>query len=196
MSQWPNKLLASLDRDDYQRVSRALHTLRLRSGSALPHCGLTRVYFPGPAVCSILSSPATGVPIEVATIGNEGVVGSPSVGAPMPSPHQYLQIGDGAVQYMALPVFQAMCDNSKLGAAVAQYCGVFVRQVVQLASCNLLHPLPARCARWILMTHERLGHAQFPIPEQLLANIMGVPLASLEPVVQELVDGGTIKRDR
>ena len=75
MSQSANKLLAALPRRDYQRLKPLLRTLHLSAETGLPHCGQTRVYFPGTGLCSIINKMADGGGIEVACIGNEGVVG-------------------------------------------------------------------------------------------------------------------------
>ena len=75
MSQSANKLLAALPRRDYQRLRPLLRTLHVPAETGLPHCGQTRVYFPGTGLCSIINKMADGGSIEVACIGNEGVVG-------------------------------------------------------------------------------------------------------------------------
>ena len=76
MSQSDNKLLAALPRRDFQRLRPVLRTLYLSAEAGLPHCGRTRVYFPGTGLCSVINAMADGGGIEVACIGNEGVVGT------------------------------------------------------------------------------------------------------------------------
>ena len=105
--------------------------------------------------------------IEVASVGSEGIVGVPILGGQL-SAGPYLQVSHGTVQYMALNVFESFCHGSELGRAVDRFCGTFMKSVMQLIACNRLHPMEARCARWILWTHERLGRAQFELTQPFL----------------------------
>src|SRR5436190_3219971 len=101
MSQSDNKLLASLPASDYQRLRPLLRTLHVAAETGLPHCGQTRVYFPGTGLCSIINKMADGSAIEVACIGSEGAVGIPALSDD--SPHDrngFVQVADGTVQYL------------------------------------------------------------------------------------------------
>src|SRR5262245_42844910 len=108
MSRLANRLLASLSAKEYRRIAPRLQTLRLNSGGALPQCGRGRVYFPTSGVSSIQSRMADGTTIEVASVGREGVVGIPALGSQL-SAATYLHVSHGSIQYMALPVFEALC---------------------------------------------------------------------------------------
>ena len=73
----PNKLLAALPAADYRRILPSLTTVPLKFRQSLHKQGakIDTVYFPGGGVCSIVNSMSDGRTVEVATIGNEGVVG-------------------------------------------------------------------------------------------------------------------------
>ena len=78
-----------------------LRTLHVTAETALPHCGHTRVYFPGTGLCSIINKMADGGAIEVACIGNEGVVGLHSLADEPPHDRNgFVQVADGTVQYL------------------------------------------------------------------------------------------------
>jgi len=47
-------------------------------------------------------------------------------------------------------------------------------QVTQSAVCNQFHSVDARLARWLLMTHDRMGGDEFQVKQQFLSNMLGV----------------------
>jgi len=183
-----------LSAGEYQRIAPRLHTIRLSHGSTLPHCGVARVYFPGTGVSSILSRMADGTTIEVASVGSEGVVGLPALGSQF-SAGPYLHVSHGTLQYMALNVFEAFCARTELGRAVGQFCGVFTQSVMQLVACNRLHPMEARCARWILLTHERLQRANFELTQPFLAMAIGAKSGELADIMVRLAERQIVKHD-
>lgn len=73
----PNRLLAALPRDDYHRLLPHLKTVPIDVKQVLHKYGETvkDVYFPNTGVCSMTTVMANGSMVEVATIGNEGLVG-------------------------------------------------------------------------------------------------------------------------
>ncbi len=194
MSRSPNRLLASLSAGDYRRLAPRLHTIRLNHGSTLPHCGVARVYFPGTGVSSILSRMTDGTTIEVASVGNEGVVGLPALGSQF-SAGSYLHVSRGTLQYMALNVFETFCVETELGPAVGRFCGMFTQSVMQLVACNRLHPLEARCARWILLTHERLRRANFELTQAFLAIAIGAKSGELASIMDRFAERHIVKHD-
>jgi hypothetical protein len=72
-----NKLLARLPDDDYRRLDPLFESVKLPGKSVLhsPGAPLQRVYFPEGGVCSTTCMMADGDVVDVAIIGNEGVVG-------------------------------------------------------------------------------------------------------------------------
>src|SRR5690348_3480300 len=75
--QSPNRLLAALPTDEFQRLSAELTFTPLKSRQTLHKHGerLTEIYFPARSVCSITNSMEDGGVVEVATVGREGFVG-------------------------------------------------------------------------------------------------------------------------
>src|SRR5205823_4718733 len=72
-----NKLLARLPHEEYRRLQRSMDIVPLRYRQVLQTSTqrLTAVYFPADGVCSVVAKMKDGRMAEVATVGNEGMVG-------------------------------------------------------------------------------------------------------------------------
>ena len=195
--QSPNKLLASLPRRDYGRLQPHLRTVRLSNDALLPHCGETRVYFPGTGLCSIVNMMADGGFIEIASVGSEGVVGlSALTGETAPRRHRFFHVSDGTAQWMPLVLFEREAhQDGVLRELVDRYCRVFLESMIQAVACNRLHTLNERCARWLLTTHDRIGRAKFEMDHLTFARVLGVRPAEIESVVMHFEQLGLIKQD-
>lgn len=193
----PNKLLAALSPREYGKLLPILRTVRLASDAPLPHCGDIRVYFPGTGMCSMTSSMADGALIEIAAVGNEGLVGLPTLtGEISPRRHRFIQIADGTAQWMPLIVFEReLMRGGALRELVDRFSRVFLETMIQAAACNRLHNLTERCARWLLTTHDRVGRAKFELAPDTLARVLGVKPARLEPVIIRFERMDFIKQD-
>ena len=192
-----NKLLAALPRRDYQRLRPLLKTLHLAAEAGLPHCGQSRVYFPGTGLCSIINRMADGGGIEVACIGNEGVVGLQSLAGESPEDRNgFVQVADGSVQYMATRVFEReIARNVRFRGIVDRFCQSFLETVIQAVACNRLHAPEERCCRWLLSVHDRLGRARFELKIRFLARAMGVTSSKVAAILASLEKQGLIRHD-
>ncbi len=54
-----------------------------------------------------------------------------------------------------------------------RYFQAYVNMLGQLAACNRLHSISERCARWLLMTADRVGENEFPLTHGFLAVLLG-----------------------
>jgi hypothetical protein len=50
-----------------------------------------------------------------------------------------------------------------------RYLRAYVNMLGQLAACNKLHSIHARCARWLLMARDRIDGDDFPLTREFLA---------------------------
>jgi hypothetical protein len=201
MPQSANKLLAALTRRDYQRLRPLLRTLDLRAEMTLPHCGQTRVYFPGTSLCSIITQMSDGSGIEVACIGSEGVVGLNTLTGETPANRNgFVQVGNGTVEYLPVVLFEReLARNGRFREVVDQFCHTFLETVIQAVACNRLHSTHERCCKWLLNVHERIGRGRFELRARFLARAMGVKNSEIAGILsaleaQELIthDGDSI----
>jgi CRP-like cAMP-binding protein len=196
-----NRLLELLPPDDMARISNALDEVELELREPLCNSGepIENVYFPIGSVVSLLTrvEPTSGV--EVATVGNEGLVGiSLSWGAAALNPADFFQVQvPGRALRMGADLFK---DELALGGGVAsivhKYTQAFVSQICQQVACNALHSIEERCARWMLLTNDRVGGDKFPLTQEFLAQMLGVRRASVSAVAGVLQRANVIRYHR
>ena len=197
MPQSANKLLAALPRREYQRLQPLLRTLHLSAETGLPHCGQTRVYFPGTGLCSIINKMADGSGIEVACIGSEGIVGLNALAGESPAERNgSVQVADGTVEDMPAVFFEReRARSGHFREAVDRFCHSFLETVIQAVACNRLHTTDERCCRWLLSVHDRIGRGRFELKARFLARAMGVRNSEVSAILASLEEQGLVAYD-
>jgi CRP-like cAMP-binding protein len=83
-----------------------------------------------------------------------------------------------------------------LRAGLGLYMVAMFTLVSQSAACNRLHSLEERCARWILMTHDRVDADTFPLTQEFLSTMLGVRRPSVTVAAGMLQKAGFITYSR
>ena len=191
-----NKLLARLPAADYQRLSRHLETVPLPFKEVLHRGGeeVRRVYFPEGGVCSITHLMADGRMVEMATVGNEGLVGiTACFGGGIEPGEAIVQVPDGSACALDAAVFKAEMERrGALSDVVNRYVQAYMAFLAQSVACNALHSVEERLARWLLMSHDRMGHNDFPLTQEFLAIMLGVRRSSVTIAFGALSRAGLI----
>lgn len=122
--------------------------------------------------------------MEVATIGNEGVVGlSAYLGDGRSSMEVFVQIPGEAVRMEAGVFRHELRSESAFLGIILRYAQAFLSQVSQSAACNRVHPINERCARWLLMSHDRVFGDEILLTQEFLAEMLGVRRAGVSRAV-------------
>jgi CRP-like cAMP-binding protein len=157
------------------------------------------VYFPINAVVSVLTTMENGDAVEVGTIGNEGFAGLPVLLDTKASPasaRAFAQI-PGEMLRIGVEAFrEELRREPALHSLLLRYANAFVMQIAQSGACNRLHTIDARCCRWLLMTHDRVGADFIPLTQEFLAQMLGVRRASVNAVAGLLQREGLIRYSR
>jgi CRP-like cAMP-binding protein len=195
-----NRILDALPRNEYERilptlspVSFDLKRLLLEPGKAID-----TIYFPVSAVVSLLTTMDDGSSIEIATIGNEGIVGVPVfLGAQVMSARDLYQVQvPGQLLAMEAGAFLKSTRRDPLRGLAQRYAQALFSQVTQQVACNGLHSVEERCSRWMLLTHDRVGSDEFPLTQEFLAQMLGVRRASVTLAAGMLQNAGFIHYSR
>jgi CRP-like cAMP-binding protein len=64
------------------------------------------------------------------------------------------------------------------------------------SACNRFHTLNSRLARWLLMTHDRIGTDEFRLTQDFMSNMLGVRREGVNKVAGELQRDKLIKYSR
>jgi CRP-like cAMP-binding protein len=190
-----NILLAMLARADRERLERNLEPVPLDTGQVLfePDAPISHVYFVDEGVASVVSAMTEGT-VEVGTIGPEGLVGVPILlHADRTPTRTFIQVAGRGRRMTADDLRTAVADSPTLQRALLRYAQAYMEQVAQTAACNRLHTLEERCARWLLMTQDRLGADVLPLTQQFLSYMLGVHRPAVTLAAGSLQKAGLIK---
>src|SRR5262249_46991724 len=184
-----NRVLAALPAAEYRRLVPKLSATPFRRGQPLyePDKPVDYVYFPRNGVASMVARLNDIGAIEVATIGNEGVVGlSAYVGNGRSSMEVFVQIPGEAVRLRA-DIFRRFIQGSPSWRdLIRRYSQALLTQVAQSAACNRAHSMEQRCARWLLMSHDRVLGDEISLTHEYLGEMLGVRRASVTQTASKL----------
>ena len=195
-----NRLLALLPPDTRRRMLPAFQLISCDMSHVLyePDRTITHIYFPLTAVTSVLSEMDDGTTVEVATIGREGMVGlSVLLGDTTTFLRTIAQI-PGTALAMGRDDFLRIVEERQNGlqSLLLRYTQALFSKLAQQSACNRLHNMEERCARWILMTQDRVGHDEFPLTQEFLAYMLGARRASVTIAAGILARAGLIRYTR
>ncbi|MFN7993738.1 MAG: Crp/Fnr family transcriptional regulator [Bryobacteraceae bacterium] len=152
------------------------------------------LYFPLSAVVSIVAEISGGGSIEMATVGNEGIAGIGAVlGVPLGLGRTIVQVTGEAVSIGARRFNQIVASEQRLAVLLHRYVYAFLRQILQSGVCNLVHTVLERCARWLLVTHDRAGADEIRLTQDSLAEMIGTRRANVNEALRRLRDAGAIQ---
>ncbi|MBA3949107.1 MAG: Crp/Fnr family transcriptional regulator [Acidobacteria bacterium] len=195
-----NRLLALLPESDLVRLMPQMRPVSFARKQILHRAGETiaEVYFPNGGVCSMTTVMSDGRMVEVATIGNEGVVGIGAIfGRGTTNSETLVQVPGTDGFALSVQAFRAELEQStSLAMLVNRYVQAFLVMVLQSTACNSLHSAEERCARWLLMTRDRIGGNQFPMTQELLAVMLGVRRPTVTLILQKLGQRGLVRYSR
>ena len=137
-----NRLLARLPADEYQRLFPRLKLVPLALKHVLyeARSSIDYAYFPNRGVVSALTVMEDGRAIEVATIGDDGMVGLPLlVGAKITANRVIVQVPGDALRMPEAALREEVSRDSALRRLLVLYHTAFLAEVSQAVACNGLH---------------------------------------------------------
>jgi CRP-like cAMP-binding protein len=169
---------------------------QLRDQAYRPGQPITDLYFPISAVFSLVGV-TDGRPVEVATIGREGMVGLPVFLGRSTSPNAaFCQIPGQAALLPAVQLPPALSSGGALHGLLSRFTQATMVQIAQNVVCNTVHTLGQRAARWLLTTHDRVGRDQFQLTHEFFSQMLGASRPTVSETASKLQSGGLIRYRR
>lgn len=194
-----NCLLGALGAADLEKIIKHLEVDEYGSGQTLyePNQIARHVYFPLSCVVSIVNKINGNSTVEVGTVGNEGMAGLVIFLDGETTPNWTLVQVPGKMARLRVDEFRKLVDGSPaLRTLLNRYTLAFLAQVSQTAACNRSHNIDERCARWLLMTHDRVSSDTFQLTHEFLAYMLGVRRAGVTVAAGILQKAGLISYKR
>jgi CRP-like cAMP-binding protein len=194
-----NHLLAALSADEFAAMEGSLEAVDLPRGEVLARPGepIDYAWFPTSGMISVVALMSVGLGAEVATVGNEGMIGLPIFLGGGTSPfHLMAQLSGQSIRIPAERLERALAPDLRLTGLLRTYSQAFFVQTAQNAACNGIHPVSSRAARWLLATQDRAESDSFFLTQEFLAFMLGVARQSVGIAVADLANNGLISYAR
>lgn len=188
-----------LGEDEYRSLMPELRRLRIKPGDVVCQRGeaAAAVYFPCNGVLSVVTIMRDGTTVETGTIGNEGFAGiDVLLGCATWTDTVFGQV-EGDCLWLPAAVFrEAVLGDTGLRRATQRFLVTYLSLVSQSAACNRVHKIEERFARWMLMTCDRVGGADFYLTQEFISQMLGVHRPSVNAVARAFQQAGMIRYTR
>ena len=181
-----NRLLATLPAADFQRIRPHLQTVPLAAKQVLLRRDepIRHVFFPNGGMCSVTALMENGAEVEVATVGDEGMVGISAFFGTEPMPGQSMvqvpALNGTTAERLTVEALQREVDrHGALHDTISRYSHGTMTLMMQSIACLAVHHVNQRCCRWLLLTHDRIKADEF----QLSHEFLGMMVAATRPTV-------------
>lgn len=194
-----NHLLRNIPSDEYARIRPSLEPFQVKVMEVFADLGdpVRYVIFPGTSVISLVRRTKEGAMIENGTIGREGMAGMEvTQGVEWALSITTGQVPGDALRMPARDFVAALPGLPTLEKLLRRYNAYFLSQVAQSLTCNSMHPVEQRCARWMLMTQDRVGGDTFQLTHEVLSQMLAVRRAGVTESAVALQRAGYIKYSR
>ena len=194
-----NWLLAALSDDTYRRIAARCETIPVTLHDVLyaVDAPIDFVYFPQSGCLSFITVMADALAVEVGTIGWEGMAGLPLLNGITSAATTCIVQVDGTTKRIATEAFLTeLHESEELSRLLHVYAQVWTNQMGRSGSCNAVHAVELRCARWLLQTHDRVESDVLPLTHEFLAIVERVRRPSVSLAAASLRKAGLIDYTR
>ncbi len=162
-----------------------------------PNARIERVFFPVDGIVSLVCLMKNGGGVETATIGREGMVGTPVFhGVVTPSQQAIVQVPGHSYCVDAATFQELLPKLPTLSALLHRFSVVLFTLAAQNSGCNRKHSIEERCCRWMLMVADRLDRDSFDLTHDFIAQMLGVRRASVTEALGSLEKRGLVRTAR
>ncbi|HEY6089240.1 MAG TPA: Crp/Fnr family transcriptional regulator [Gemmatimonadaceae bacterium] len=155
------------------------------------------VHFPEDCVISLVTELEDGDQVEAMTTGNDGFVGLAIFHGLTSSRLKAIGQISGQSRRITVKEYRELVAGCPdLYRLMHRYSQFVFETVSQSAACNRLHVIEQRCARWLLMSQDRVGRDTFDLTQEFLAEMLGVRRPGVTVAMGILEKSGLISHRR
>jgi CRP-like cAMP-binding protein len=194
-----NRLLAALPADVLSRLEPHLEPVPLALSKVLYESGDTcrYAYFPVESVVSLLYVMRNGASVEIAKVGNEGLIGlSLFMSGQRPPNRAMVQSAGAAFRILGVRLKAEFDRHGELMILMLRYAQALITQMAQVAACNRHHTIDQQLCRWLLLSLDRLPTNQLLMTQELIANNLGVRREGVTEAARKLQKQQVIEYSR
>ena len=194
-----NRILDALPADELNLLRSHAELAPLSRHDTLYEANSTirSIHFPIDGIVSLVCVMKDGGGVETATIGREGMVGSPVFhGVFTASQQAIVQVPGRAYRIDATAFHQLLPQLPTLSTLLHRFSVVMFTLAAQNSGCNRKHSIEERCCRWMLMVADRLDRDSFELTHDFIAQMLGVRRASVTEALGALEKRGLVKTSR
>lgn len=194
-----NRLLGALSTTEFARLAPDLELVPMRLGDTVyePDVQLQHVYFPTTAIVSLLYVMESGACAEIASVGNEGILGiSLLMGGNTTPSSAVVHTAGHAYRLKAKLLKNEVEQFSSTLKLLLRYIQALLTQIAQTAACNRHHSIEQQLCRWLLLTLDRLPSNELILTQELVATTLGVRREGITEAAGKLQRAGIIRYRR
>lgn len=199
-----NHILYALRQSEFERLVPQLELVTMARSEVLFEANdkLQYLYFPTTAVTSLLCCLEDGTSVEVAMVGNEGVLGVSVLMGKNETLTQVIVSKAGYGYRISKNSLQSALVRSggrragMLQKLMLRYAQTLFVQMSQATACNRRHTLEQQLCCWLLLNSDRGYSNSLSITQELIAYMLGVRRESVTEAAGKLQDAGMISYHR
>ena len=191
-----NRLLSALMQADLQRLLPHLELTAMPRDCVLYNAGQrpAYAYFPTSSLVSMQHLTADGGSVEIALVGNDGMLGVALLmgGESMPSSAVVISAGFGyrLKSEVLKKEFNEAAGTRRL---LLRYAQALFTQAAQTAICNRCHTIEQQLCRFLLLGLDRQFSNHLSLTQELIANMLGVRREGISEAAGKLKDARLIQ---
>ncbi len=194
-----NHLFNALPLSDFERIKPKLETVTLNMGDVLYESGdqMRHAYFPTTAIISLLYVLEDGSSVEIAVVGNEGMLGIALFMGGHTTPSRAIVRCKGqALRLKADNLLEEFQLGGQTQSLLLRYTQALITQMTQTGVCNRHHSVEQQLCRWLLLSLDRLPGNSLDMTQDLIASMLGVRREGVTEAAGRLQRDGLIQYSR
>ena len=198
-SQLKNILLAALSAEDFALLAQDLQPVELARAQTLLELGqrIEHAWFVEAGIGSLIAVSPEGHKVEAGLFGREAVAPAALIlGSDTTSYQVVIQMAGHGHRIPAAALLSAIDASPSLRRVLNRYMQTLNTQTSYTALSNAIHQIDERCARWLLMVHDRVDGDDIQLTHEFLSLMLAVRRPSVTTALHVLEGNRLIRADR